>query len=292
MDHLRPTTWDDYIGQRKLKDKLGVHVKAAANEYRMPEHILLGAPAGYGKTTLASIIANELEEQLEVVTMPITANALMKVVRSFEGVLLLDEIHRASKSQQEDLLPLLEFGEVQTSANRRVEAGELLIIGATTEPWSLEEPLLDRFGIVPQFEDYTSEDMEAILRGMCNKADVEISNELISELAPAAAGTPRRCRKFALAARDLHAIGEDLDAERIFNLCDVEPDGLSAQHIRYMETLEALGGSKGLKVISSLMRVSEKQIQKLERDLIKRGYVEIHNARELTREGYNRLKDD
>lgn len=291
MDDLRPDTWDDYIGQRKLKAKLSVHVKAAANEARMPEHILLGAPAGYGKTTLASIIANELQEHMEVITMPVTTNALMQVVRSFEGVLLLDEIHRASKAQQEDLLPLLEFGYVQTAGNRRVDAGDLLIIGATTEPWSLEEPLLDRFAIVPQFEDYTSEDMETILRGMCERAGVQVPDELIKDLAPAAAGTPRRCRRFALAARDLAAIGEPLESATILDLCDVEVDGLSAQHIRYMETLQALGGSKGLKVISSLMRVSEKQVQKLERDLIKRGYVEIHNARELTRAGYERLKD-
>lgn len=291
MDELRPETWDDYQGQRSLKAKLSVHVQAAANEGRMPEHILLGAPAGYGKTTLASIIANELSEPLEVLTMPVTTNALMRVVRSFEGVLLLDEIHRASKAQQEDLLPLLEFGYVQTAGNRRVDVGSLLIIGATTEPWALEEPLLDRFAITPQFEDYTDEDMESILRGMCERAGVEADDALVSELAPAAAGTPRRCRRFALAIRDLSAIGEDISAERIFDLCDVASDGLSVQHIKYMETLEALGGSKGIKVIASLLRVSEKQVQKLERDLIKRGYLEIHNARELTRAGYNRLKE-
>jgi holliday junction DNA helicase RuvB len=291
IDELRPAGWDDYFGQEELKARLRIHINAARNEYRMPEHVLLQAPAGYGKTSLAQIIANELDEQLEMVTMPITPTALLSIVRSFEGVLLMDEIHRATQKEVEILLPLLEFGYVQTAGGRRGEAGALTVIGATTER-TLIEPLVDRFPIRPTFADYSHDQMTEILTSMCLKLDLTIDRELASELAVAAAGTPRRCRQFALAYRDLRASGYSdwPTVDQILGLCGVERDGLSLDHLRYMDTLAALGGAKGLKVLCSLLHMKEAAVMNLERDLLKTGLVQITTTRELTRKGFQRLK--
>lgn len=292
VDSLRPITWDDYVGQDDLKRRLRIHIDAAKHALRMPEHILLAAPAGYGKTSLATIVAYELHEELEMVTMPITANALASILRSFEGILLLDEIHRASNSQQEDLLPLLEFGYVQTAGNRRVDAGALTIVGCTTERHKLIEPLVDRFPIKPTFAEYSHDELTGILVGMCHKAGVGVSHELAEALARAAAGTPRRCRQFALALRDLKDAGvaDDPNVEQVLDLCGVEYDGLTTDHVNYMETLAALGGAKGLRVLCSLLRHNETYLMSLERDLIQRGYLQINASRELTRAGFQRLK--
>lgn len=292
IDTLRPTSWDEYIGQEDLKRKLSIHIEAAKRSVRMPEHMLLMAGPGYGKTSLVDIIANELSEPLEVVTMPITTSALIAIVRSFEGILFLDEIHRASKSQLEDLLPLLEFGKVQTPGFRQVEAGNLTVIGATTEPHLVIAPLKDRFPIIPHFAEYSEAEMSQILRGMCAKMHIDICEETARPLAQAAMGTPRRCRQFALALRDLRDSGlsSSPSAEDVLDLCGVEHDGLSMDHMRYMETLASLGGAKGLRVIASLMRYNEAAILDLERTLMERGLVQIGSMRELTRLGYERLK--
>jgi holliday junction DNA helicase RuvB len=292
-DELRPTTWSEYVGQHELKRKLSIHINAAKQAARMPEHILLCAGPGYGKTSIAQIIAAELNENLEMVTMPVTTSALAAIVRTFEGVLLLDEIHRASPKQQEDLLPLLEFGYVQTPGYKRIEAGDLTIIGATTEEDKLIEPLLDRFSIKPSYAEYTDDEMAIILTGMCDKVDIDISDEMARALAPAAAGSPRRCRQFALALRDLADSGyaPEPSTQQVLDLCGVAFDGLSDAHIRYMETLAALGGAKGLQVLCSLLRQNQHTVMNLERDLLKRGLLQIEGCRELTRAGFNRLKD-
>lgn len=295
-DELRPTSWDGYIGQASLKRRIRIHAMAALREMRTLEPTLLAAPAGYGKTSLAELIAKEMHDDILISTMPMSPTQMQSVVRMHEGCWVLDEAHRLSKKAQEDLLPLLEFGHLDMGG-RKLSNPTLSIIATTTEPESLIEPLYDRFVIKPTYDDYSEEEMAMILERMLETAYpvdervYDLPEGFTQRLSVAALGTPRRCRQFALAARDLHAIGEDVTVESVLDLTDVGYDGLTKDHLQYLDTLASLGGARGVDVIANLMRVSRKQITQLERVLLQHELITIFNSRELTRKGVNRLRE-
>lgn len=292
-DTLRPDTWDDFIGQEPLKAELQVRMAAALELGTALDPVLLHGPAGFGKTSLARIIGEGMFADFESFTMPITTATLTNIVRQFDGVLLLDEIHRASKKQQEELLPLLEFNYIQDSSGRRIHAGLLMIVGATTERQSLIKPLFDRFLIKPEFDDYSDEDMGSIVRGMAVKAGVELDDETCIQFGRAAAGTPRNARQLVLTARDLTAVNKSTPtAQEVFDLCRVDESGLSVQHVRYIETLSRLGGKAGVKTLGNLLRLNESVVTELERLLLTSGYMELTDrGRVLTRKGHQFLKE-
>lgn len=292
-DVLRPASWDDFVGQDAVKRELAVRI-AAANEGGRPlEPLLLTGPPGFGKTSLARIIASEMGLPYESFNMPISRPTLTQFVRQFDGLVLLDEIHRCPPKQQEELLPLLEFDYLQQPDGSRVYSGFLGIIGATTEPQKIIAPLYDRFVIKPEFDAYTDEQMGTIVAGMASKAGVELETDTAVALGRAAAGTPRNARQLVLAARDLAAVnGAVPSASDVLALCRVDETGLSVQHVRYIETLKALGGKAGVKTLSNLLRLNESVVTDLERLLLTSSYVELTDrGRVLTRRGYQFLKE-
>ena len=292
-DVLRPASWDDFVGQDAVKRELAVRI-AAANEGGRPlEPLLLTGPPGFGKTSLARIIASEMALPYESFNMPISRATLTQFVRQFDGLVLLDEIHRCPPKQQEELLPLLEFDYLQQPDGSRVYSGFLGIIGATTEPQKLIAPLYDRFVIKPEFDAYTDDQMGTIVAGMAAKAGVELDTDTAVTLGRAAAGTPRNARQLVLAARDLAAVnGAVPSASDVLELCRVDETGLSVQHVRYIETLKALGGKAGVKTLSNLLRLNESVVTDLERLLLTSSYVELTDrGRVLTRRGYQFLKE-
>jgi Holliday junction DNA helicase RuvB len=291
-DILRATSWDEYVGQEKLKTRLSLHIRAANATNATLDHILLDGPPGVGKTTIAQIIADELGTELAVMKMPVKPKVLASFLREWEGgVLFLDEIHEA-KTLQHDLLVLCEEHYLQLDNGRRIYAPDTTIIGATTEPHRLLKPLRDRFPHKPKFEDYSDEDMGLIIAGMAKKVGVKFTKEEREALGRATGGIPRHARTFVLTARDLTAVGEEPTVDRILDVTETTPDGLTADHVAYMTLMREMGGAEvGLTTLSTILRLPEPTVRDLERLLQKKGLIQFERTgRELTNTGWGAAK--
>lgn len=295
-DALRPRTWDQFVGQTDVKDELDVRIAAAIQRQQMLRHVLLIGPPGFGKTSLSSLIAYQLGDEFSSLTMPVKPAVFASHLRQFAGVLLLDEIHRSSKSQQEDLLTLLEDGYLQLGNGRRINCWGLTVIGATTEPEKIIPPLYDRFPIQPEFVDYSDEEMAKIIQGMARllkPEPLDLSDELCEQLGKASAGTPRNGRSLVFAAQDLTSSGREVTFEAILKMSSTDTDGLNAKHLLLLKTLDGLGGQAGLQVLSSLMRLHPNVITDLERTLVHKGLLMYGDrGRELTALAYRKIRPD
>lgn len=296
-DETRVSSWGEYVGQVKLKERLRTHINAAVDQMRPVEHILLAARAGFGKTSLAVLIAKELGARLVKKQCPLNEKALFDAVTECDMfgeycVLFLDEIHGASKKEQEFLLPLLEFGEIQGRNGRTYTATNLTIIGATTEAHQLVDPLRDRFLITPPFDDYTDEDMQQIALGMATMVKVSLTPEEALALGKASGGTPRRLRTFIISARDLAVeLRRPATAEEVLTMCRVDADGLSYEHYEYLRALHLLGGKTGLANLKNRLRLSESVVRELEMLLLEMDMIALGGAgRELLPPGARKIK--
>lgn len=289
---LRPSSWDAYIGQEALKRRLDVHIESAlARGTRLP-HTLLIAPPGYGKSSIAELIALRMCDDYEMLDQPLSSAALSGLIYKMrEGILVLDEIHRYPKSTQEDLLPLIQEGYIRVAGgSRRLELPGLTIIGATTEAQDLIKPLYERFeaSCMPPFSEYSDDELALIVVGMAARAGVGMDSETAMALGRGAAGVPRIAQQFVIAARDLGTT----DPTAILEFCQVDPDGLTQNHLIYLRTLEQLGGLKGvgLNQICSMMRIKDRVVRDFERLLFTRGLVvPTSTGRALTPQGMERI---
>lgn len=293
-DPLRPHDWDEFVGQGALKERLIRVIDASMKDFRPPPHMLIVAPPGYGKTTLARIIAKRLGAKFEVLTMPVGIEVLVRLLiqDEFDGVLLLDEIHRGTARQQEDLLTLIEGNYIQY-LGEKYQVGYLTVIGATTEPKKLIKPLVDRFPLKPTIDPYTEADMHKILRGMVQRIGYEMDEETADKLARATAGTPRRARDMAFAARDLEIVnGKVPTAEEILDHLRVDEDGLGVEHWRYLSALSKLGGRAGLRPLASLMGENDAVVEEIEQLLLDRDFITLTDrGRALRGEGHEKLRE-
>lgn len=295
-DTTRVTSWDGYIGQEVLKARLRVHIDAALQDVRPMDHVLLAAGAGFGKTSLAQIIALELGARFERRVLPITEKAIREIVMECDSygeycVLLLDEIHAASKKEQEFLQPLLEFGELHDKRGHVYVAKNLTVVGATTEADHLVKPLYDRFRIRPPFDPYTDEEVTRILLGMAQMVGIELCDETAATLAQAAGGVPRGARDFIVAARDLaRTLRRPATAEEILTFLRVDEDGLTYDHYVYLRTLDLMGGSSGIAGIKTVMRLPDSAVRDLELLLLQREMIELaSNGRTLLPKGARKI---
>lgn len=287
-DFLRATDWAEYVGQEAHKASLAVRVEAACIDVRPLDHMLIMGPPGTGKTTLARIIASLMNDPFMSLVMPVKPAVFVRELRQFEGgVLFLDEIHRLPKAQQEDLLTLLEEGYFQTPLGRRVDIPWLTVIAATTEPEKVTPALYQRFVVPIKLDPYSIEEMTTIVIGMALKAEVDIDNEMAAALGKAAGGIPRIARQLVLAARDLERVQGAATLQEVLRLCRLEENGLSQNHVEYLAALRALGGSAGLTVLSTMLRLHETVVRDVERLLVDRGLILYgERGRELTNTGW------
>lgn len=293
-DGLRPD-WDHFIGQEALKLRLNTHIEAANESGRALNHLLLAGPPGFGKTSLAQIIAARLHnEPMVSLKMPIKPASFIEIMKRFEpGILFLDEIHLLPKAHQDDLLLTLldEEQYISLPNGRRLYIDWITVIAATTEPEKLTAPLLDRFPLRPAFAAYSDDELGLIVTGMAKKVGVRLRPEDAIALGKAAGGTPRNCRSFVFAARDLRSVtGKTPSAAQILSLCEVEPDGLTKPHMDYLRCLDRTGGKSGVDRLAKHLRLHPSVLLDLERLLVSLELITYgEKGREMLSAGYARL---
>lgn len=210
---LRPGMLADYIGQEKVKQNLNVFIKAAKKREEALDHVLLYGPPGLGKTTLASIIANEMGTHLKITSGPAIEKPgeLAAILNNLgdNDVLFIDEIHRLNRQVEEVLYPAMEdfaidimIGKGQAARSIRLDLPHFTLVGATTRAGMLSAPLRDRFGVVNRLEFYSYEELAEIVVRSAGVLDVSIDRYGAIEIARRSRGTPRLANRLLKRVRD------------------------------------------------------------------------------------------
>ena len=211
--NIRPSYIDEYIGQSEVKENMKVFIEAAKMREEALDHVLLYGPPGLGKTTMAYIIANELDVNIRTASGPSIEKSgdLAAVLSSLEpgDVLFIDEIHRMPRFIEEILYPAMEdftldiiVGSEGSTRNIKIDLPPFTLVGATTKAGDLTSPLRDRFGIVNKLQYYTEEELTLIVKRTGKVLDTEIEDEAAIELARRSRGTPRIANKLFRRVRD------------------------------------------------------------------------------------------
>ena len=217
---LRPRNISEYIGQEKAKNNLEIYIKAALERREALDHVLLYGPPGLGKTTLASIIANEMGVNIRITSGPAIEKAgdLAAILTNLSehDILFIDEIHRMSRTVEEILYPAMEdyaldiiIGKGPAAKSIRIDLPKFTLIGATTRAGLLTAPLRDRFGVISRLELYTVEEIKEIVKRSAGLLDVEIDDEGAAEIASRSRGTPRIANRFLKRVRDFAQVKYD-----------------------------------------------------------------------------------
>jgi len=268
-ESLRPRRLDEFIGQQRLVSNLEVFVNAARDRGEPLDHTLFFGPPGLGKTSLAKIIATEMEAEIQVSSGPVLerpgdlAATLTNIERG--DVLFIDEIHRLNPAVEEILYPAMEdfeldlvIGQGPAARSVRLTLPRFTLVGATTRTGLLTAPLRDRFGIVHRLEFYPPEDLATVVRRSAGILGIEIDDQAAVEISMRARGTPRIANRLLRRVRDFaHHLGSehvDLEAAR-FGLEQMEVDAYGLDHLdrRLLRTIVEVygGGPVGLKALAA-----------------------------------------
>ena len=250
---LRPKTLKEYIGQDKVKENMKIYIEAAKKRGEPLDHVLLYGPPGLGKTTLASIISNEMKSNIKITSGPAIEKpgdlaAVLTNLSEFD-VLFIDEIHRLSKSVEEILYPALEdftldimIGKGPSAKSIRIDLPKFTLIGATTKAGSLTTPLRDRFGIIHRLELYSIEDLATIVKRSSKILEIEIDDESSKEIARRSRGTPRIANRLLKRVRDYALVlgngNIDLKITKVaLNNLEIDELGLDEIDRKILETM-------------------------------------------------------
>lgn len=306
---LRPRLLNEYIGQTQVKDNLSIFIKAAAARHEALDHVLLFGPPGLGKTTLANIIANELNVNIRVTSGPaIERQGDLAAILTNLGdndVLFIDEIHRLSKTVEEILYSAMEdfaldiiIGKGPAARSVRLDLPHFTLIGATTRLGAIAAPLRDRFGVQCCLEFYKPEELQFIITRAAEILNVKIDKEGAMEIARRSRGTPRIANRLLKRVRDfaqvlgVEVIDRQLADEALAKL-EVDRYGFDRNDRKILTTIVKTfgGGPVGIETIAAAVSEESSTIEDvIEPYLMQQGMLNrTSRGRMVTRETYRYL---
>ena len=306
---LRPRTLEEYVGQKEIKRNLRVFIEAAKNRTEALDHVLLHGSPGLGKTSLAHIIANELEVDIKSTSGPVIEKPgdLAAILTSLQArdVLFIDEIHRLNHVVEEILYPAMEdykldiiIGQGPSARTMKIPLPPFTLVGATTRAGLLTPPLRDRFGVILRVEFYEPEDLKKIITRSAKLLDIPITEDGAMEIATRARGTPRVANRLLRRVRDFAQVEGDgvitrEVASRALDLLEVDHKGLDKMDRHILSTIieKFDGGPIGLDSLSAAVSEEKDTLEDVyEPFLIQCGYIKrTPRGRVATKRAYKHL---